>query len=400
MPFDFIFPDVGEGIQEGEIVKWLVKEGDVVKEDQALVQIETDKAVVDLPSPKSGAILKINFSEGKKVKVGESLVQIGNNVEKIEIKKNKIEDKKIKETSSKKGQSVVGELEEAEEQEIVKEVIRTPSVSSKILASPALRKIAHDNNIDLTNIRGSGEDGRILQSDLKINLSNSSPLKGIRKTIAEAMMRSLHNTAQVTIMDDIDITEIWKIRDKENKKLMKKKKKLTYMPFIIKAVISALHDVPVINSKLDNEGIQKLKQINIGIAADSEHGLFVPVIKNAEHKSILELADEIMILANKVKERKISLEEMKESTFTLTNYGSVGGKYATPILNSNEAGALGIGKIFDAAVPIKNKVRIRKILPLSLTFDHRILDGGDAARFMLQLKNFLEDPDNLLMEIR
>ncbi len=429
MPFNFKFPDVGEGIQEGEIIKWLIKEGDIVKEDMPIVQIETDKAVVDLPSPKSGKILKINFKNGEKVKVNETLVIIEDKHDKISKKtdirldnKEKNKDNKINEyTENKKGKSVVGELEEAEDIEYKPQSVAVKGIqqSNKILASPAIRKLATDLGIDLSKLKGSGEDGKILRSDLekvkkelapqlsipvkksyhKYGLVEKIPLKRIRKTISENIKKSLDNSAQLTIMDDIDITEIWKIRDKEEK-LFEKEIKLTYLPFIIKAIIAALKENPILNSSLIGEEIIIKKYYNIGIAVDTEVGLMVPVIKNAEHKSIIQLAKEIQQLAEKSRSRKITLEDFKDSTFTISNYGSIAGKYATPILNTNEAGILGIGRIFDHVSNHKNKINNHKILPISLTFDHRILDGAEAAKFVKSLKNFLEDPDHLLIKIR
>jgi len=420
MPFDFKFPDVGEGIQEGEIIKWLVKENEEIKEDQPIVQIETDKAVVDLPSPSPGKILKINFKEGNKVKVGETLVVIGDKNEKINIARNEKNDI----IAGKKGKSVVGELEEAEDIEMKPHSVAVKGIqqSQKIITSPAIRKLAADRGIDLTKIKGSGENGRILKSDLdKINEKRSPqqqipvkktqdnfgfvekiPLKGIRKTISDNMKKSLDNSAQITIMDDIDISEVGKIREKEEKLFVKENKeiKLTFLPFIIKAVIAALKEHPILNSSLAGEEIIIKKYFNIGLAVDTEVGLMVPVIKNAEHKSILQLTKEIQTLTERARTRKITIEELKDSSFTVSNYGSIAGKYATPILNPEEAGVLGIGRIFDLVSYEKNKIKNRKILPISLTFDHRILDGAEASKFVRSLKIFLEDPDHLLMKIR
>lgn len=425
MPFEFKLPDVGEGIAEGQIIKWLVKEGDKVKEDQAIVQVETDKAVVDLPAPRSGTILKINYREGQTVKVGSTLVVIGESGEKVkESKPEKVPEREEKKTST-KGQSVVGTLEEAREEKTevktVNLLMRGVNVSEKVLASPLIRRMAHEQGIDLTKIKGSGKDGEITRKDIdvsapeykapeqKIQVTTYStdqgkleriPLKGIRKTIAVNMMRSLQESAQLTMMEDINITQLYKIREKEKKSAEKKGIKLNLLPFILKAVISALKEHPVLNASIEGEDILLKKYYNIGIAVETDIGLVVPVIKDAEHKSILAVASEISQLAEKAKTRRLSIEEMRDSTFTITNYGSVGGTYATPIINPPESAILGLGRMFDRAVfNSKRKLENVRILPLSLSFDHRIVDGSQAARFMEKLKTYLEDPDHFMLEM-
>jgi pyruvate dehydrogenase E2 component (dihydrolipoamide acetyltransferase) len=413
MPFKFKFPDIGEGIQEGEIVKWLVKEGNLVKEDQNIVQIETDKAVVDIPSPKTGKILKINFKEGDIIKVGEVLVVIGTENEKIIAKSTKKQKEKYT-------GSVVGHLEEApEDQEF--ELPHSASMQGtkqKILASPAVRKFALEDKIDLTKIKGSGPQGQILKSDVtkaqpskqevpqqkiivkrkydEFGYIERIPLKGIRKTIANNMIKSQTEAAQVTSMEDINVSKLWKLRNKEKKEYEKKKVKLTFLPYIIKATISALKENPILNSTLENEEILIKKYFNIGIAVETEVGLMVPVIKIAENKNIERLAKEIVSLSEKTKTRKIDLMDLQGSTFTITNYGSIGGTYGTPIINSGEASILGLGRIGDKVISEKGKIKIIKSLPVSLTFDHRILDGAQAARFLESLKSHLEDQDYLL----
>lgn len=425
MSFEFKFPDVGEGITEGEIVKWLVKEGDNVKEDQTIVQIETDKAIVDIPSPKSGVILKIYYKEGEKVKVGSTLVMIGEKGEKISKKEIKKEEKKeIK--VQKKGLAVVGQLEEAPEEVEEKphaNVMKGIQQTQKVLASPAVRKLASEFGVDLTRIKGSGEGGRILEKDIKKIAGEKQsmpqqtvtikkkyddygyieriPLKGIRKTIAEHMIQSVKEAPQVTAMEDINVTKLWLIREKEKEDAEKKGIKLTFLPFIIKATIAALKENPILNSTLEGEEIVIKKYYNIGIATETDVGLMVPVIKIADNKNIIQLAKEIQELAEEARTRKIDIMDLKGGTFTITNYGSVGGNYGTPIINYPETAILGLGRIFDRAVlDEKGKVKNVKILPVSLTFDHRIADGAQAARFLESLKMFLEDPDHLFMEMK
>ena len=421
MPYEFKFPDVGEGIEEGEIVKWLVKEGDSVKEGQNIVQIETDKAVVDIPSPKSGKILKINFKDGETVKVGQPLVVIGAAGEKVVEKKIKKEEpeKKVKKVEKRKSVGVVGELEETEEE--IKPhaaVMKGVQATAKVLASPAIRKKAAELGVDLIKIKGTGEGGRILSKDIsgivgkkeaipqqKIVVKKKYdqygyvervPLKGIRKTIAENMTKSIA-APQVTSMEDIDVSKLWKIREKEKKIAEKKGIKLTFLPFIVKAAIAALKENPMLNSSLEGDEIIIKKYFNIGIAIETDVGLMVPVIKIAENKSIVQLAKEIVSLAEKAKSRKIDISDLKGGTFTITNYGSIGGNYATPILNPGEASILGLGRIFDKVLSEEGKLKTFKVLPVSLTFDHRVLDGAQAARFLESMKRFLEDPNHLLL---
>jgi pyruvate dehydrogenase E2 component (dihydrolipoamide acetyltransferase) len=426
---------VGEGITEGEIVKWLVKEGDVVKEDQNIAQIETDKAVVDIPSPKSGTVLKINFKEGETIKVGEVLCVIGTGNESPVPQSKKSVSKKtpIKKEKRKTG-SVVGQLEEAPDEDVEEVVHSAPRIgtqeTAKVLAAPAIRKLAKEKNIDLTTIKGSGEGGRILQKDLaektlpkgkdsvkvkeevpqqKIQVKRKYdeygylervPLKGIRKKIAENMMKSLEGSAQLTAMEDIEVSKLWRIRNNEKKILEEKGVKLTFLPYIIKAAISAMKENPILNSKIEGEEILIKKYFNIGVAVETEAGLMVPVVKKAEDKTIVQIAKEITDLAEKARTRKIDLMDLSGGTFTITNYGSVGGTYATPVINPGEAAILGLGRIFDRVVNVKGKIKNVKILPVSLTFDHRILDGAEASRFLESLRKFLEDPDHLLLEMK
>ncbi len=415
MAFEFKFPDVGEGIHEGEIVKWLVKEGDSVKEDQPLLEVQTDKAIVQIPSPKTGTILKINFKTGNTVKVGEVLIVIG---------------VKGEQNSKTKGFAVVGKLEEAKDEEALpKQTFRKfeqNKNTGKVLATPKVRALAKRLGVDINLIKGTGKNGIIFDDDI-INFSKKPlsekvlpktdkqgikitkkydfygyvdrvPLKGLRKIIAENMVKSITKAVHVTHMDFADVTYLTGIREREKIKLQKNGIKLTYLPFIIKAAISALKEHPYLNSTLDEENQEIIlkKYYNIGIAVDTEDGLIVPVIKRAETKEISELAKDISNLSNLAKERKIDLSDLKGGTFTITNIGSIGGTYATPIINYPESAILALGRIQDNALVINNKIQIRKILPFSLSFDHRILDGAEAAKFANKVKSLLEDPDSLL----
>lgn len=405
MATQFKFPDVGEGIHEGHIVSWLVKEGDTVKEDQTLVKVETDKAVVELPSPVAGKILKIYTQAGSVVKVGEVLVDIGNEAEKPM--------KEIPKTPLKKGQSVVGELEEATEIKAAPKESKTKSLSKEIKALPSVRKMAKDRNIDLSTIQGSGKQGEIIESDLKkeplvqkqiqitkkydmFGYVDRIPLQGLRAQI-KINMEKQAAIPIVTHMDEIDVSKLWAIREKEKAKV--KEIKLTFLPYIIKAVIGSLKENKLLNASLEQDAIVIKKYYNIGVAVATEEGLIVPVVKGADKKSLLDIAKEIQKLSNQAKERTLDLMDLKGSTFTITNIGSVGGLYATPILNIGEAAILALGKIYEKPLVVKGKIQVRKVLPVSVAFDHRICDGAHAALFTNKLKSYLEDPDSLMLEL-
>ncbi len=423
MPFDFKFPDVGEGITEGEIVKWKIKEGDVVKQDQVIAEIETDKAIVEIPSPKAGTILRIYHKEGDTIKVGENLVTIGEQGEHPSQDKPTLQaplPPQYKKEPSKFG--VVGELQESEEE--LRIPTKTPQqMLQHLIATPATRRIARELNINLAEVKGSGEQGRITEDDVRNHAMRQTqevkkteitvtkkydfyghikhiPLKGIRKVTAKNMVKSYLTIPHVTHTEEIDVTDLWNIREKEKKKLEKEGVTLTFLPFIVKALIASLKKHPYLNASLDEEHEEIIlkEYYNIGIAVATEDGLLVPVIKGAEEKSLTELAQEMKALADKAKKRELDLGDFKGGTFTITNIGSIGGIFATPIINYPEAAILATGKIRDKPAVINNKVEIRKILPVSLTFDHRILDGAEAALFTNDLKEFLEDPDALLFE--
>ena len=435
MVYDFKFPDVGEGITEGEIVKLRVKVGDVVKEDDIIAEVETDKAVVQIPSPVSGTILKINYHEGNTIHVGEVFVVIGEENESVE-KPKKLEEKL---ESKKSSVSVVGTLEEAEEPEneimnarkdlniIRKKEESAVALADKVvgdaLAMPKVRKLAKEMGIDVSKVKATGAHGQVTERDLKggdVSSVNKSvkhirkydvygyveriPLKGVRKTIARNMKTSYSEIPHVTHVDKVDMTKLIEIRGREKKIAEKKGIKLTYLPFIVKAIVAALKEHPYLNSSLEIDGlggeqIVLKKYYNIGVAVDTPDGLMVPVVKGADKKSILDIAKEIFDLASKARERKLNLGDLRGGTFTITNYGSIGGIYGTPIINHPEAAILGIGRMKDEAVVLNDGVESKKIMYLSLSFDHRILDGAEAARFMNKVIGFLEDPDLLLVEM-
>jgi pyruvate dehydrogenase E2 component (dihydrolipoamide acetyltransferase) len=422
MAYDFRFPDIGEGITEGVVVEWKVKEGDRVEADQDLVDIETDKAVVAMPSPKKGIILKIYYKEGETIKVGETLVTIG---EKGEAVKKKLEERKPEEKAEEvyRG-SVVGFLEEAPEEAArpaEKPPAREAKEVKKVLATPAVRKLARELNVDISRVEGTGKDGRVTEEDVKrfaegveekkrpevkvtrkydmYGYIDRVPLKGVRKSVAKRLRDAVSNSALVTHHDDADVTHLVEVREKHKGYAEKRGVKLTYIPFIIKAIIEGLKAHPYLNATIEGEEIVLKKYFNIGVAVDTPDGLIVPVVKGADQKTVLELAKEIEELAKKAQSRTLDLADLRGGCFTITNIGVIGGTYLAPITNYPESAILGLGRIEERPVVREGKVVIRNILPLSLTFDHRVVDGAEVARFVNTVKEHLEDPDLFLVEM-
>jgi pyruvate dehydrogenase E2 component (dihydrolipoamide acetyltransferase) len=410
---DIKFPDVGEGITEGTLVKWLVKVGDEIKADQAVAEIETDKAIVEIPTSKGGKVSKLYGKEGDTIKVGNPLVSL-----------------------SLPGEGVTGAAEvkpEAARPEAKPEVkpeavklevkpeVKIIEAPSRILAAPSTRRLARELGIDISKVTGSGTGGRIIDEDIKKFArvrpaeevlphaamlekrpdEERIPIKGIRKTIGERMAKSLFTAPHVVSMDEADVSELVSLREKEKKAAQEKGVKLTYLAFIIKAVVVALKQHPYLNASLDpqkNEIVLK-HYYNIGIAVDTPEGLMVPVIKNADQKSIMEIARETERLSEEARTRKIKLPDLKGNTFTITNIGSIGGIFSTPIINPPDVAILGVHRIRDMPVIINGEIKPRKILPLVLSFDHRVLDGAQAARFMNNLIGYLKDPDLFLLDV-
>jgi pyruvate dehydrogenase E2 component (dihydrolipoamide acetyltransferase) len=393
MAFEFTLPDLGEGIAEGEIRKWLVKAGDVVEEHQAVVEIETDKAVVEVPSPKKGTVLKLSREEGDTVQVGAALLVIGEPGE-----KQQAGEAAPVVAERPKSVSVVGELPEEEEH--------------VVLATPAVRALAKEQGIALEKLKGSGPGGSVIRDDvLKASGKARKPedqygpveriaVKGLRKTIAKNMVLAQKTTASVTETDEADVTELWELKEREKKPLKEQDVHLTFMPFIMKAVQHACREYASFNASLDDvrEEIIIKKYFNIGVAVDTAEGLIVPVVRNVEKKTIRELAVELQDLGRKARERTVKLDELRGSTFTITNYGAFGAGFATPIINYPDAAILGTGRVSDKPWVRDGRITIRKILPLSLTFDHRVNDGAGAAKFMTKLVGYLEDPASLFIE--
>ena len=405
------FVDVGEGITEGHIQKWLVKDGDSVKEDQTLLQIETDKAVVNVPSPIDGFV-KIYANENTTVHVGDLIAQIGT---KDELSK------------SQNAASAPQKTEKAQKQQVQEQQPQQPQQQAaqhrEIIATPYVRKLARDLNVDFSNITGTGPNGRILENDVRNSVVKTAaaqkpvpkfsevieeqhdseieriPMSQTRKAIARNMEASW-TIPRASHMDIINATALFNLVTKEKQAMKDMNLHLTFLPFIIKATIAALKENPNFNSSYDHERLEiiRKKYFNIGLAAEAPDGLKVPVIKNADKKTISQLSKEIQELADKVKNRTITLEEMQDSTFTITNIGSLGGGFlAVPMINYPNVAILGVTKIRDWPVVEESMVKVGKIMPFSLVFDHRVVDGAEAVKFGNALIKYLEDPDLLEM---
>lgn len=429
MAFEFKLPDLGEGLTEGEIVKWLVKVGDSIEEGQNFVQLETDKAVVDIPSPRKGTVLKLGAAEGETVQVGQVLIVIGEPGEKPEAPPRPKKKPEKEEARPRPSVGVVGELEEAPE-EIEEKAPPRPAAPpamarAEILAVPMVRKLAADMKIDLRTVRGSGPQGRITKDDvLKAAKEKKAPekeappkevkelrkdaygsveripLRGLRKTIAQSMAKSKSIIPHAAGIDEADVTQLLTLKARAKERAAQRKIHLTILPFVIKAVAAALEEHPYLNASLDDGSGEILlkKYYNIGIAVDTKDGLIVPVVKNVKGKNVFQLATELTELSDKARARTIDLADLKGGTFTLTNFGAMGGLYGFPIIHHPEVGILGMGKIFEKPVVKEGKIEIRKVLPLSLSFDHRVVDGAEAVRFMNTVIQFLEDPGLILLE--
>ncbi len=413
MPQEFKFPDLGEGIEEGQIVRWYIKEGDKVKEHQVVGEVETEKAVAEIPSPFTGTILKINFTEGETVKVGETLFVVGEKGEKImDMRRPKM-----------RPAGAVGYLEEAPEEVVIRPpVVPTSKPLRKepiVLATPAVRKLAKELNVDLTKVTPTGIRGRVTEKDVRKATGikeekpqmvvkrkydmwgyiDRVPLKGIRRVIAKHMVEAVTHAPHVTVMDEADSTELVNTREQEKGKAKEKGIRLTFLPFIMKACVAAMKEFPLVNSSLDEENEETIvkKYYNFGFAVDvNGQGLVVPVLKGVDLKNILDIAQELQELGDRARQRKLDLQDLRGGTFTITNYGSIGSVFATPIINYPEVAILGVGRMKEKPIAKEGKIEIRPMLPLSLSFDHRVIDGAYAVRFLNSLILTLQDPEKLL----
>jgi pyruvate dehydrogenase E2 component (dihydrolipoamide acetyltransferase) len=439
MPFEFRFPDVGEGITEGEIVRWLVTVGEVVRADQPLAEIETDKAVVEIPSPRTGTILRLAVAEGETIQVGEVLVAIE---EEGAVEAKSPAAAPVTSESSDRADgaaasvSVVGALQESSTvlpppPELIDTPV-SPRDSRRLLAIPSVRKLARDLGVDLAQVTPTGPRGRIRREDVVQAASSQptvveslrdepvaapgqagreerdeygavtlQPLPALRRTIAQAMERAARTAVPISTTDEADVTELVGLRQRGRDAAAEQGIQVTLLPFIMKAVVAALQQHPVLNATLDDalRHLTLKHYYHLGIATDTPEGLIVPVVRDVDQKSILTLAAEVQRLAELARERRVALADLRGGTFTISNYGAIGGLFATPMLHLPQVAILGVGKQVQKPVVYEGEVAVRTMLPLSLTFDHRAMDGAHAQRFLNELIAYLADPARLVLRL-
>jgi pyruvate dehydrogenase E2 component (dihydrolipoamide acetyltransferase) len=418
--FEYKFPELGEGLHEGEIVKVNITVGQTVTDEDIIMEVQNDKAVVEVPCPVNGKVISVFMKDGDVKKVGEVVAVI----------------------------AAEGDLpEQAGGNEASAPAASAPAAAApkaavsngSVLATPSVRKFAREKGVDLTTVAGTGKNGRITRED--VTGSNAAPaapvaaaasapaaaapkaaapaakaapaatnafrpeervpFKGIRKVIAGAMSKSVYTAPHVTIMDEVDVTELVALRAKYKPYAEKKGSKLTYLPFIVKALVSACREFPIMNAMLDeaSQEIVYKKFYNVGIATDTENGLIVPVIEDADRKNLFGIADTIKDLAIRGRDGKLAANELRGSTITISNIGSAGGMFFTPVINFPEVAILGTGRISEKAVVRNGEIVVAPVMALSLSFDHRLIDGATAQNFMNHIKKLLAQPELFIMEV-
>jgi pyruvate dehydrogenase E2 component (dihydrolipoamide acetyltransferase) len=421
---DVVLPDIGEGVTEGELVKYLVKVGDNVKEDQAVAEVMTDKATVEVPSPFSGTVKELKCKEGEVIGIGKALVvlEVGGTTT-ASAPAPKVETPKAPTPKAPTPTHTPAPMTAAGLD------VYPPVAGSTVLATPSTRRLAREMGVDINKISGTGNAGRVTREDIikttgaavpagpatysqKISVPPMAkstvagaeervPLKGIRRKIAENLQMSKRVIPHFTLMDEANVTQLFELRNQLKATAEKQGIKITYLPFVMKALIATAREFPMVNASIDDNASEIVykKYFNIGFAADTPNGLLVPVIKDAEHKTIYQISKEIVDLAGKAREGKLALEEMKGASMTITNIGSVGGTYATPIINHPEVMIFGMYKIIDKPhwdgkqfVPVKS-------MNFTVTADHRLIDGAVAANFLKAFINRIENPGVLMLDM-
>lgn len=425
--FEFRMPDIGEGVQEGEVVKWMVKEGDTVKEDDPLLEVMTDKATMEIPAPKDGRITKLFYKEGEIAPVGSALVLIAAEGGEVPAQIAPAVETTYEHPDA-KAETVVGSV-----------VDHTPAHAparpdgQRALAAPATRKLARDLGIDLNAVPGSGPHGRVTKDDV-VGFGKTGataavpaaapaavgrampaaqavvaqgeveriPLRGLRRKIAEKMVQSAFTAPHVTTFDELDMTNLIAMRARLKPKAEAQGVKLSFMPFFMKAVILATRQFPLFNASLDdttNEVVVK-KYFHMGFAAATDNGLLVPVVRNADQKSLLTIAREMNDIAERTRAGKATSDELSGSTFTISNVGSVGGLFATPIINHPEVAILGVNQTKKRPVVMPDgSIVARDMMYLGLSFDHRVIDGAEAVKFLTAVIGYLQEPEQLFLEL-
>src|SRR6266516_1334893 len=430
---EFKLPDLGEGMQEAEVVQWLVKPGDTLKLDQTMVKVETDKAVVEIPSPVAGRVAEIRVQDGQVAKVGDVLVVFETSAT-------------ANRGSAFPSQSNASASVPTQPTSAPSPATRIPTTKQRVLAAPAVRKLAFELGIDLEQVTPSNPNGRVSLEDVRayaeqakassaqsaqvelpdeqkeaeplVSQSTSSmapkavqpvppaqderqPLTGLRKRIAEHMERSWRIIAHATAFDEIDGGALAALREALKPVAEKRGIRLTYIPLLIKLLIPLLKEFPIFNASLDEERREIIykRSYHIGVATASPEGLLVPVLRNADRLTLLEIARNLERLVEGAKKRTLPLPELSGSTFTLNNVGSFGGSSGTPIINHPEVAILAVGRLQDKAVVQQGIVIVRPMMPLALSFDHRLIDGAMAGAFLTRFKELLENPQQLMLDM-
>ncbi|MGA8664814.1 MAG: dihydrolipoamide acetyltransferase family protein [Thermoplasmata archaeon] len=427
MAFEFRLPDIGEGVAEGEVVQWFVKEGDTIAEDAPLVSVLTDKANVEIPSPKGGRIARIHAQVGEKVKVGGLLVTIDTGPGGPG-------------TTAAPAPKAAEPVATGPSPGIPRPPTPEPASAGRILATPYVRRLAAERGIDLSRVTGSGPGGRVTEADLGgaplpgaspagsssnapsgstpssprppaaapsgappvADVAERIPIRGLRRAIAEHMAEASHRAAHYTYVEEVDVTELVQLRERMAKHVEKQGARLSYLPFIVKAVVAGLKAHPRINSTMDDAQNELVRYgtYNIGIATAAPDGLLVPVVHHAETKSVVAIAKEIQELSEKGRAGKLTRAELTGGTFTITSLGALGGVLATPILNYPEVAILGVHRIVRRPIyRADGTIGPADLMNLSISLDHRVLDGIEGAQFLATVKGYLEDPHQLFAEM-
>ncbi|HAP5249973.1 Pyruvate/2-oxoglutarate dehydrogenase complex, dihydrolipoamide acyltransferase (E2) component,and related enzymes [Enterococcus faecalis] len=426
--FQFKLPDIGEGIAEGEIVKWFVKAGDTINEDDSLLEVQNDKSVEEIPSPVTGTVKNIVVPEGTVANVGDVLVEIdapGHNSA----------------APATAAPATDAPKAEASAPAASTGVVAAADPNKRVLAMPSVRQYAREKDVDITQVTATGKGGRVIKADIDAFVSGGSQaapateaaateaapkaeaaapkaapkaftsdlgemetrekMTPTRKAIAKAMVNSKHTAPHVTLHDEVEVSKLWDHRKKFKDVAAANGTKLTFLPYVVKALTSTVQKFPILNASIDDaaQEIVYKNYFNIGIATDTDHGLYVPNVKNANTKSMFAIADEINEKAALAIEGKLTAQDMRDGTITISNIGSVGGGWFTPVINYPEVAILGVGTI--AQEPVVNadgEIVVGRMMKLSLSFDHRIVDGATAQKAMNNIKRLLADPELLLME--
>ena len=391
MAKDLVVPTLGESVTEATVSKWLKQVGDQVKADEPVVELETDKVSVAVPSPETGILSEIKIQAGSTVNVGAILGSVG------------------------AGTASVAKKEPVKAPEPVKPKIVEVAASKKEILSPAVKRIVEEKRIDISTISGSGRDGRILKGDLLESMglpsvpSSARVTKGdeervkmtrLRATIAKRLKEAQNNAAMLTTFNEIDMSRIIEMRAEYKDGFQKRYGvKLGFMSFFVRSCVEALKAFPIINAEIQQDEIVYKNYYNIGVAVGTEKGLVVPVVRDADELSFADIEKQIIALGEKAKLGQLSIEELQGGTFTITNGGIYGSMLSTPILNPPQSGVLGMHNIVQRAVVVEGKVEVRPIMYLALSYDHRIIDGKDAVSFLVRVKEYLEDPRRLFLNL-